>query len=391
MEGTDESEWEELLHQAGQHGLKPLLYRRLEQAAPISDIPTTVFQDLRQTYLLSAKRNIRVYRELAAVLTSLREQDIPVIVLKGAHLAEVVYQNLALRPMADIDLLVHAGDLDPVQEWLLGAGYGPRRRPNVEVQRAYWHALHAFEKPNSASVDVHWTPVMLGGGFSVDVDGLWNRAQPASMNGVVTSVLACEDLLLHLCVHGGYQHAFGLGLRPVCDIAETLFRYRDALNWAAIVQRTRLWGAQKCVYFGLRLSQELLDAPVPQDVLESLAPDDDDGRWMKLILKQVFGDNGSICPSVSGSSKLAQLRGPQSFRHKVGFVLRRVFPARKELACIYRIPSDSLRIYPCYILRLRDLIKIYGPALWRTVRRDPETLVKVRRALDTGTLCNWLA
>lgn len=390
LECTTEGQWQELLQQAGRHGLKPLLYRRLEQAARISDVPDTVFQDLRQAYLLNAKRNIRLYRELAMVLASLRGQGIQAIVLKGAHLAEIVYQNLAVRPMADIDLLVRTTDLDRVQDVLVDIGYGPLRRPSAESQRACGNTLLTFKKPDCPDIDVHWTIVKPDAGISIDADELWKRSQPAAINGVPISVLAREDLLLHLCLHGGHQHGFGLGLSPLCDITETLTQYQDDLDWQAIVRRACRWGVQKCVYFGLRLSHELLGAPVPQEALTSLEPDDD-GRWMELILKQVLRHDDFICPTMSISPRFAQLRGSRRLRDKVALALRRAFPSRQEMACLYCIPSDSPRIYPYYLIRLKDLTERYVPVVWRTVRRDPQIQAAVRHEISTAAIRHWLA
>jgi len=48
----------------------------------------------------------RNYAELGQLLRSLKDRGVEVIVLKGAALAETVWKNIALRPMADMDLLV---------------------------------------------------------------------------------------------------------------------------------------------------------------------------------------------------------------------------------------------------------------------------------------------
>jgi hypothetical protein len=61
--------------------------------------------------LYSALRNMRRCHELSKVLRILQNDGIPVIVLKGAALAEVVYGNIALRSMSDVDLLVKKGSI----------------------------------------------------------------------------------------------------------------------------------------------------------------------------------------------------------------------------------------------------------------------------------------
>ena len=61
---------------------------------------------MRSIYYNSAARNMRLYKQLENFLDKFATEKIPVIMLKGAHLAWTVYPNMALRPMADVDLLV---------------------------------------------------------------------------------------------------------------------------------------------------------------------------------------------------------------------------------------------------------------------------------------------
>jgi len=51
-------------------------------------------------------RNKRILQELGEILALFQPHNIPVIVLKGACLAHTVYQNIGLRVMLDLDLLV---------------------------------------------------------------------------------------------------------------------------------------------------------------------------------------------------------------------------------------------------------------------------------------------
>ncbi len=126
LEQLSTSEWERLLQQADRHGVTPLLYHRLKTLGSDANIPVSILQRLRKTYLTSAARNVHLYHELSNVLAVLQKADIPVIVLKGAHLAEIVYGNIALRPMSDTDLLIKRQDLARSQQKLLETGYLPR-------------------------------------------------------------------------------------------------------------------------------------------------------------------------------------------------------------------------------------------------------------------------
>ncbi|MCP4365035.1 MAG: nucleotidyltransferase family protein [Planctomycetes bacterium] len=81
----------------------------------------------------------------------------PVILLKGAHLAQVVYSNIALRPMGDIDILVKKNDLPKAKELLLELGYTPIKEVDIATACAYSQHISPMIKQNAPPVELHWT------------------------------------------------------------------------------------------------------------------------------------------------------------------------------------------------------------------------------------------
>ena len=96
-------DWQIVSMKAKQYGLMPLLFKRLRVLLPDIDIPTGVWKELREAYLQCAGRNLCLYNELGKILKAFGENELPVIPLKGAYLAEVIYQDIATRSMGDID------------------------------------------------------------------------------------------------------------------------------------------------------------------------------------------------------------------------------------------------------------------------------------------------
>ena len=97
----------------------PVLFHTLEALSAGTGLPEPVREKMKRIYFLSAARNARIYHELLIVLRALNDKDIQVILLKGAHLADSVYGNIALRPMADVDLLARSGDLLKIHHMLI--------------------------------------------------------------------------------------------------------------------------------------------------------------------------------------------------------------------------------------------------------------------------------
>ena len=97
--------------------------------------------------------------------------------------------------------------------------------------------------------------------------------------------IAAEDLLLILCVRAG-KHRWGT-LMWICDIAETIRKFPD-LNWKAIRARASRMGLWRATGLGLLLAAEILDAPVPEDVLAQARLDPILVRLYRAINRHLF-------------------------------------------------------------------------------------------------------
>ena len=79
-----------------------------------------------------------------------------------------------------------------------------------------------------------------------------------------------EDLLLILCMHGA-KHMWSR-LEWVCDVAE-LIRSEPGLDWDQVMDRAARLGSRRMLFLGINLAVDLLDAPVPGEVLRQARRD----------------------------------------------------------------------------------------------------------------------
>jgi len=125
--------------------------------------------------------NIFAVSELSELLASLNEDDIPVMVLKGASLLGTLYEKDYSRPMYDIDLLAHRTDLGKIDEKLLRLGY-QRLSHN-------WgsHITYRKKGPVSIPVEVHWelfdrkNPVQKYA-FKIETEDFWEDVLPVRIS-----------------------------------------------------------------------------------------------------------------------------------------------------------------------------------------------------------------
>ena len=281
-----ELDWGYIRKKAYQHGVASLLYYNLKRINQDNVAPEKVMEEFKEVYYFNSFRNVYLYGQLREILKILQNVNIQVIVLKGAALAELVYKNVALRPMVDIDLLVKEKDLTFIKEKFSQLGYRSRStRADWGLLWRWRDYLPTYVKRNGAmvsSVDIHLgmdTLLNINSpeeGFNLSIVNrsiLWETALPTKIAGVNTLTLAPESLLQHFSIHT-IRHAYQgyPRLLWLCDIAEVLRCYQNRIDWKSVVQGSRSYKTEEFIYYSLSLVKKWLGAPVPLAVLNELKP-----------------------------------------------------------------------------------------------------------------------
>jgi hypothetical protein len=225
--------WSPVIDLAQKEHTSPLMYRALRDA---TDVPPEILKIFYKDYLWWGRHNLLVFHELGKLLHVLDGNNISVILLKGVALAENLYDNMALRPLRDMDILVHFEDRYALIELLKPLNY---RLKEIEV-----HDTATFEYENEIVLmktgepeyylDFHWN--LLDSMYYqhvVDVDWFWQTAVPVSIDGIETMILGPEAQILHLCSHLSIHHQ-NEGLLWFNDIAMLLHKYNDKLDWTVL-------------------------------------------------------------------------------------------------------------------------------------------------------------
>jgi hypothetical protein len=374
-------DWHTLFRLSVWCGVAPLFYKRLKALGPGVNVPAGLRRRLQDTYLNHSGRNIRLNHQLSQLLATFHNARIPVIALKGIYLAQMAYTNPALRPMQDLDVLVRRGDVAKAEAQLTALGYtlyGDRAEYDME----HFHFHYSPPGRDDLPVEIHWHLVKPASHFELNVDELWAGAQPARIAGVDVLALSVEHLLIYLCIHSANGHLFEGGLRTLCDIAEVARCYRDRIDWVALRRCASQWRAERCVYLTFRLACDLLAAPIPEEVLESMQPEGFDERLLASAQEQIFAPRVEDIPDAAFKSlNLAQFWQAGRLRDKLGILLRSLFPPAPELARRYGLPYPSARIYYYYPVNLISMLFEHAPVAWRLLRGDREMISQAETKL----------
>jgi hypothetical protein len=280
-------DWPRILSAATNLGVAPLVYSTLKSVAGSVSVPPAAMEQLTGSYYQQAALNSQFYAELRKILRACAQAAVPVIVLKGAAIAERVYGNIALRPMKDLDLLVRRKDLDAMNRLLheLDYAHDESYRP-AEWYRDHHHHLAPYRRPDAhAAIEVHHHIVPPAVAARIPVDDLWLRAQRASIASTPALVLAPTDLVLHLCLELSCVDRFVGRLRALCDIAATIDRHADDFDWALFLELAADYDAERFVYYSLWLARRLVEADIPAAALQALEPSVAQGSLQDSFLK----------------------------------------------------------------------------------------------------------
>ena len=353
------ADWESLYRQSLLHQVSPLLHRRLRALSDRVTIPLDIPDKLKACYLSESARAVRITHHLTRLLTAFQEVGIPVILLKGAHLATQVYPDPALRTMDDVDLLVWQSNLY-------------RSRQIVENLKQ--------QSPGAAiRVDLHWSIESGSSPFSINPDDLWQRARPVVIDGVEARTLSPEDLLLHLCLHGIFRHLYApIGLRLFCDLAVVLERYGDEINWEELARLADEWGAGNVLRLAFRLLDEALNVKLSSDVATLFELDDPNRQLTAIALPHLL-DPASYRGSAESPYFFQALSG--GWREAVRRLWRSGVPNRDVISGKFDAAPGSARWWRWYLFRTWRVCRISVRSIWRatTERERMKPLLKLNR------------
>jgi hypothetical protein len=225
-------------------------------------------------------------RVAAQVLRRCAAEGLGVIVLKGPTLAESLYPDPALRPCADLDLLVRPADRFRMDATLRGLGH--RRvadEHSWEFDVAYDGAT-VYESPGGVRIDLHWT-LLTEPRFAwrAGAAEIWERSEAITVAGEPARGLGREDLLLYLAVHLAVHHSLA-GLLRHWDVALLLARRGDGLEWATVRSRAARWRVRCALFFVLRGVRARFGTPVPPAVLAALRPRGPRARLLAALVRR---------------------------------------------------------------------------------------------------------
>ena len=284
--GVQSSDWSYLCAAAERQGVAPVLHDWL-QHHPEIPVPTDVSIQLQNLYWAQHFRNRVMLQELDKLTAAALRAGIECIPLKGATLAVDYYATPALRPMSDLDLLVHLQDLDRMEHLLRTLAYvAVEATPSYAAEawldrRSREHIWTKNRDGTEVLVEYRAAALQPTVGRVGDMDGtlalavrtytdaMWSRAVRGANTPTGRWQPSREDLLLHVAGHLGAQHS-DFRLIWLHDLRRIVSRPGTAVDWEYVFAQAAALRIAASVWAALKAAAQWIAAPIPAGVLDRL-------------------------------------------------------------------------------------------------------------------------
>jgi hypothetical protein len=264
-------EWDAFASLAVKEGVAPLVCSSFRWATWPAGMPDSTRRALVRSYHANVAHNTFLFSELDRLLAEFSSAGIQVVVLKGAALADMLYEDRALRPMNDLDVLVSIDQLDVAMDVMRRCGY--------QIQKAGYHLVYSGGPMGRVTLELHWSLT----GISLPTHTEFYRGiQERAVNwgrpdesGVRALSLCPEDQLLYLAAHLRLQHP-GEHSRLIWyyDLHLLVEKCGDGLDWSGMLKRRAPQAWMQGLFRTLQGAQERLGTSLPEWFMTELSAAD---------------------------------------------------------------------------------------------------------------------
>lgn len=297
--------WDSLFRLAEDHGVLPLLYQALSWMPDWA--PAAELARLKQSYQANLHKVLFLSREFIRIASRLEATGIEFLPFKGFTLAEAVYGDIALRQSGDIDLLVRAYDVPRTRQAVAEIGYTPRAVFSKAEEDAYLKSGYecAFDCALGRNLlEVQWAIQPRFYAVDVEMDGLFERAVPASVAGHRLRTPGIEDQFIVLSLHAA-KHAWRK-LIWLCDIARVA--RGSSLNWNWIGSQAQRLGIVRILRVSLLLAKRFLSEEIPVAAESNLPRDPQAEGIAENICRQIVAQDEMDVESLDYFRLMLRLR-----------------------------------------------------------------------------------
>lgn len=335
-----------LIDLAIKEGLAGLFYKNLLKSEALNVLDYDQRKKLQSLYYRTLSSNLIRIHDLKIVLYQLNKKKAPVVLMQGIALLYQVYDDIGLRPMADIDLWILKENYSYLENILFNLGfqrdpvYPDTFRKGATVFDLHTHILWADR--------IKARNLLL----AKRQEQIYHATETINLEGREVLCLNRYDQVLYLSLHA-FKHRVNR-LIWLVDIKLLLADWTNS-DWKALMNRAKELGQEKIVAyiaFLLKLFFDLHLAPEAYDLLEKIKLNPIEKRLLKQRIKK---------ESLPAWSPLFLFATGKGLKKRLVFIIETLFPRSEILRQVF-VDSSDLKVWQLYLKRLIQLagmIKIF--------------------------------
>jgi len=282
--------------------------------------------------------------QLAQIIAAMTAAGVKAVPFKGPVLAQLAYDDPALRLFGDLDLLVDPAQAERALAVLERLGY---RTALGDLTPGRLRAYHRYNGQDilfatgKLPVEPHWAPAPRSLVMQVDVSAMIDRAGSIIVGGHILPCLSVEDCVLLLALQAAKDQ--WRRVQPAQDLAALAVRYPLA-DWDIVLIRANQSGLRRAVLMALLLAADLFRAPIPGDLL-ALARHDIECRALVQSVRERLGEPVGESVSVFRLTRF-HWRLRERRRDRLEYALRTLTLARVRHFRAVALPEALASLYP---------------------------------------------
>jgi hypothetical protein len=335
------SDVDQIIDLADKEGLTCLFYSSLKKAGLLETLSSQQRERLQTSYYRTAGMNLKLIHDLKETLDLLNRKKIRVVLLQGMDLLQLLYEDIGLRPMIDIDLWVLQKDYAGFISILASQGY--QRDPVYP---------DTFRKA-STTFDLHthilWADRIEARKWLLHKgeEDIYQSARLIDFEGQEALCLSPADQVLYLGLHALKHHMNRLIW--LVDIKCLLARWNRS-DWKALITRAKELGQEKTLSCLLSLLANLFDFQLPAEAHQLMQRKRLHTLEKRILRKRITGASLPFwAPVFLVSSEIG-------LRHRFLFIFENVFPRPEIMRQIF-VDSMDRRLWQLYLKRVVGLLK----------------------------------
>jgi hypothetical protein len=245
-----EIHWDVVYTTAEQHGVAPLIYLNLQQCDLVElGVPPEVISCFKQSFRRTVANKNYIADKLIEILTYFNQRSIAVMLIKGAALDAVVYDQPWYTTFNDVDLVLKLRDADISSQ------------DDIEIKTFFNH-FSGFEYEYFKHHDIVMNDVL-----PVNFQRIWDDATKIEYREREAWVMSPEDMLISVCINSCRKRFFRL--KALADISAVLHAYPD-LDWPKLIRKAKSYDCAAVVYAALLVAKMTIGCQLPEKALDHL-------------------------------------------------------------------------------------------------------------------------